>query len=106
MYSSTYLQARSPTQRLRFAVREYRSIDGTREVVLNGETGYLLRPGGDKPGVEEISELLLDDDKRRAFGEAGRALVKPRFDWRTMSDILIADYEKYLEIKKKGLPVP
>ena len=66
----------------------------------------VVKPGGDKPGVEEISELLLDDDKRRAFGEAGRALVKPRFDWRTMSDILIADYEKYLEIKKKGLPVP
>ena len=81
-------------------------IDGTREVVLNGQTGYLLQPGGDRPGVEEISRLLLDDDLRRAFGEAGRALVKPRFDWRTMSDILMADYEKYLEIKKKGLPVP
>ena len=51
-------------------------------------------------------KIKIDDGKRRAFGEAGRALVKPRFDWRTMSDILIADYEKYLEIKKKDLPVP
>ena len=81
-------------------------IDGTREVVLNGKTGYLLQPGGDKPGVEEISRLLLDDDLRRTFGEAGRALVQPRFGWRIMSDTLIEEYTKYLEIKKKGLPMP
>ena len=81
-------------------------IDGTREVVLNGKTGYLLQPGVDKPGVEEIAELLLNEAKRHEFGEAGRALVKPRFDWRTMSDTLIAEYTKYLEIKKKGLQAP
>lgn len=81
-------------------------IDGTREVVLNGKTGCLLQPGGDMPGVEEISELLLNDAKRREFGEAGRALVKPRFDWRLMSDTLIEEYAKYLEIKKKGLQMP
>ena len=81
-------------------------IDGTREVVLNGKTGYLLQPGDDTSGVEKISDLLLDDDRRRAFGEAGRELVKPRFDWHTMSDTLIAEYAKYLEFKKKGLPMP
>ena len=31
--------------------------------------------------------------------------MKPRFDRSAVSDILIADYEQYLEIKKKGLPV-
>ena len=81
-------------------------VDGTREVVMNGKTGYLLQPGGDTPGAEEISELLLNDSKRHEFGEAGRALVKPLFDWRIMSDTLIKEYTKYLEIKKKGLPVP
>jgi len=81
-------------------------IDGTREVVLNGKDGYLLQPGGDAPGAGEIAELLLNDAKRREFGEAGRALVKPLFDWRIMSETLIEEYTKYLEIKKKGLPIP
>jgi len=74
--------------------------DGTREVVLDGETGYLIRDlKRTAPGVDEIAELLIDEEKRKQFGEAGQALVNPRFDWHLMSDRLIQIYMELLQQK-------
>jgi len=36
------------------------------------------------------------------MGEAGRALVKDKFPWRRMSEILIGDYQEFLARKKKS----
>ena len=76
-----------------------------KRLALQLERRY-LPAGWDAWNNLQTNGLLLDDEKRRAFGEAGRELVKPRFDWHTMSDTLIAEYTKYLELKKKGLPMP
>jgi len=74
-------------------------LDGTPEVILDGETGYCLAPG-DAAGVAEKSIALLDDPALAArLGAAGRALVKERFDAPRMSRILLEAYRAILRAK-------
>lgn len=82
-------------------VAAYR-LDGTPEVVLDGETGRLLEPGEDAEAIEAIAELMLNDDLREKMGQAGRALVAKRFDWKNMSETLIREYEAALREKREG----
>jgi glycosyltransferase involved in cell wall biosynthesis len=55
------------------------ALDGAPEVVIDGETGYLVRPGDIAGLGAAILRLLEDDDLRRRMGEAGRRLVQARF---------------------------
>lgn len=72
-------------------------LDGTPEVILDGETG-LLCPTGDAVAVgEAVNALLGDSERRRAMGEAGRQLVLERFSWHRMGDVLEAEYRRLLE---------
>lgn len=57
-------------------------IRGTREAVVNGETGLLV-PLKDVPALASgILALLADDARRRAYGANGRELAEERFDQR------------------------
>jgi glycosyltransferase involved in cell wall biosynthesis len=59
-------------------------IDGAPEVVIPGETGYLVR-AGDAAGLADAVSRLLDDPQARALmGEAGRRRVDPAFRAETM----------------------
>lgn len=71
-------------------------LDGTPEVVLDGKTGRLVPPGSPNKAGEAILFLLADPETRKIMGETGRELVKERFDWKRMSDILLEDYEDSL----------
>ena len=73
-------------------------LDGTPEVVLNGETGYVTAPQDVAAVVKHSSELLSDAELRKKMGENGRALVIDRFAWRRMADIL---EEEFLALLKK-----
>ncbi len=71
-------------------------LDGTPEVILDGQTG-LLCPTGDAVAVgEAVNALLGDSDRRRAMGDAGRELVLERFSWHRMGDVLEAEYRRLL----------
>ena len=75
-------------------------LDGTPEVVLNGETGYVTAPRDVDAVVKYSHELLSDSALRQKMGENGRALVVERFAWRRMADILEEEFLKLLEEKK------
>jgi len=70
--------------------------DGAREVVLNGETGYLVEAES-VPGLRDaIARVLALPDRGRSMGERGRErFVKP-FDRRTMVAELDALYRRLL----------
>ena len=62
--------------------------DGAREVCLENETGFLLRPG-DLPGLyERLLRLAEDAALRERLGRCGRQFVQPRFDVERMVDDL------------------
>ena len=68
------------------------ALDGTPEVISNGETGYLCAPG-DVVGVEgAVRKLLRDPQRAREMGRKGRELVRERFDWRRMVEAIEDEY--------------
>ena len=54
-------------------------VGGAREVVVEGETGYLVQSGDDKTMAERIISLLRDPEKARAMGRQGRQVVEEKF---------------------------
>lgn len=66
---------------------------GLPEVVQHTETGFLL-PVGDIEGMAmRTLEILKDDVRRRALGEAGRRRAESLF----AADQIVTQYEKYYE---------
>ncbi|MBQ7207424.1 MAG: glycosyltransferase family 4 protein [Lentisphaeria bacterium] len=67
-------------------------LDGTPEVVIDGETGFTVTPEKTGEVVEVTRRLLADPVRRVEMGKAGQKLVLERFDWRKMADILEKEY--------------
>lgn len=71
-------------------------IDGAREVVLDGETGFLLPPG-DIPLLEErLIRLASDPLLRDQLGSRGRVLFARQFDHHYMTQRIRELYQKLL----------
>lgn len=60
-------------------------VDGAREVVLPGETGYLLPPQSIEPLSQAMIELASNADLRARFGATGRAKFADQFRHQTMT---------------------
>ena len=71
-------------------------IDGNREGLVQGETGYALPPFDQKQLAEKLAMLLEDEPRRHAMGEAGRTFALSRFDAKVMVDGLERVYEDAL----------
>lgn len=70
-------------------------IPGVDELVINGETGYLVPP----KGSEELANRLLklsDPERQTAFGKAGFQRVRTQFDIRETLKAHIRLYEEIL----------
>ena len=75
-------------------------LDGTPEVVINDQTGWLIPPRDLDAVYAAMTEVMNDREKCKRFGENGKALVKDLFGWRRMADILLELYEAALLRKK------
>lgn len=65
---------------------------GLPEVVVDGETGYLVEPG-DVYGLRAaIEEIVRDTKKAERMGRAGRDLVRERFTWDACVERCLAAY--------------
>jgi len=63
---------------------------GVREVVVNGETGYLCEVGDTDTMAEHAIEILTDEDLASALGRAGRKRARDRF----AEDAIVGEYEQ------------
>ena len=68
-------------------------VGGNPEAVVDGETGRLVPPRCPEQLAEAISELLGDEGKRRAMGEAGKRRAEERFSLGRMVAEIEAMYE-------------
>jgi glycosyltransferase involved in cell wall biosynthesis len=71
-------------------------VDGAREVVVSGETGFLIPPQTIAPLAEAIVRLAADPPLRRRFGQTGRERFTERFRHETMTQQLRAIYLRLL----------
>jgi starch synthase len=83
------------------------STGGIREVVVDGETGYLVPfdqdPATGFPSDPEafardlalrLNQMLADPELCRRFGDAGRRRAEANFSWTAIADETIALYER------------
>lgn len=76
-------------------------LDGTPEVVLDGQTGYCTAPENVGEVVDATRKLWRTPALARQMGENGRKLVLERFDWPLMADILEREYLELLAQKAR-----
>jgi starch synthase len=85
------------------------AVGGILEVVVDGETGYLVPFEQDpvttfpsnpekfsRDLAEKVSELLADPEKAKRFGVAGRRRVEETFAWSAIADQTISLYENLI----------
>lgn len=68
-------------------------VGGIPEAVEDGRTGILVAPGDHAAMLQVIRELLADEPRRRALGEAAAARGRAQFDW----PIIVRQYQRSLE---------
>ena len=54
-------------------------LEGMREVVMEGATGFLITPGDASELAQRLDELLESSEARNRLGSAGYAMVRERF---------------------------
>jgi glycosyltransferase involved in cell wall biosynthesis len=68
-------------------------IGGLAEVVVDGETGFLVEPGDVETLEDRLALLLSDRHLAARLGANARDLVMERFTWRACAERCLAAYE-------------
>src|ERR1700691_6700411 len=91
------------------------AVGGIKEVVVDGETGFLV-PFDHDPSTSfpldpdrfardlaaALNSLLADPEKRRRFGEAGRKRAEEKVRWSRIGDQTIDLYQSLIEARKRS----
>ena len=70
-------------------------LPALQEIIPNGEASLFYTPGDAADLADRICELLADDARREAMGQAGRRMVEERFEWRVLTEALAGLCEDY-----------
>jgi glycosyltransferase involved in cell wall biosynthesis len=80
-------------------------LDGTPEVIINGKTGYIVKPKEVDAVADAALKLIKNPKLAEKMGRNGRNLVKIKFDWKHMVNVLEKEYynglEQYKDMWKK-----
>lgn len=76
------------------------NIRGCREVVEEGETGFLVEPGDTSALGRALRKLLLEPELRLGMGQKGRWRMHRKFDESAVSEKVLAAYWEILGIGK------
>jgi glycosyltransferase involved in cell wall biosynthesis len=76
-------------------------IDGAKEGVIDGKTGFVLPPFDKAKLGEAMATLLADESRRKSMGAAGREFALGRFDAKVMVDALERVYTETLAAVRK-----
>jgi glycosyltransferase involved in cell wall biosynthesis len=68
------------------------AVGGLRDLVADGETGFLVPPGDVSALREALERLLGDPELRKRMGAAGRERAR-RFSWDAATDATLAAYK-------------
>lgn len=73
------------------------AVDGTPEVVVDGQTGFTVAPGDSKSLADALSRMLRDPELRRRMGQEGRKRASEQFDQkdqvRKTQDLYLREWE-------------
>jgi glycosyltransferase involved in cell wall biosynthesis len=69
-------------------------VGGLAEVVVDGETGFLVEPGDVEALRDRLARLLSDRRLAARLGDNARALAVERFTWRRCAERCLAAYQE------------
>jgi len=69
---------------------------GSSELVVNGETGFLVPPSNPRAVAEKLEVLLGDAEKARKMGIAGRRRLESQFSLEQLVDSTVQMYQEVL----------
>lgn len=72
-------------------------LDGTPEVVIDGETGYCAPAKDVKTIAASAIHILSNPELAKKMGENGKKMVAEKFNWHKMADILEEEYLEHLK---------
>ncbi len=78
-------------------------VDGAREVVIPGETGFLIAPQQDEPLADALIQLTADAALRHRLGQRGRELFTEPFRHEAMTRRLRQLYDRLLSEQRHGI---
>lgn len=70
-------------------------VGGIPELVLDGETGFLIRPGDLGALYQKIKLLIQNKDLRKEFGRKGRLLIKSKHNIHVVSQKINTIYNSF-----------
>lgn len=77
-------------------------VIGSEEVVVDGETGLLVRPRDAQALEQALGRLLADPEARRRYGQAGQRRFHERFTAAQMTADTVRVYEQVLRARPGG----
>ncbi len=72
-------------------------VGGIPEVVVDGETGWLVEPGDVAALGQALRRAVADPERAGRMGEAGRRRVEAHFSWDRIADRTLAVYREAIE---------
>ena len=78
-------------------------VGGAREAIVQGETGYLVAAGDHQRLAQHIVSLLLDPERARAMGEAGRRVVNEKFSCNKQVQNIESLYGELLTVSPRAV---
>ena len=79
-------------------------VNGINELVINGETGFLVPPKDPAALADGIEKLVRDPDLRRRMGEAGRLRITREFSLENMVRSYEHVYKELVQRKLETVP--
>jgi glycogen synthase len=77
-------------------------VGGIPEVVVDGETGWLVEPGDPAALAEALGRALADPERGRRMGEAGRRRVEAHFTWERIAERTLDVYRQAIEAHRRA----
>ncbi len=71
---------------------------GFREVVIDGETGFIVENMNPKAIADALHALIMDPEMKERFGKKGREKVEQHFNWQDNVDKMLSVYESVIAL--------
>jgi glycosyltransferase involved in cell wall biosynthesis len=75
-------------------------VGGHRELIKDGETGYLFKAGSKEALCEGILRAYRDQEQHARMGDAGRRFVETERNWKVSVARTLPIYERLLKVRR------
>ena len=74
-------------------------VGGDKEMMVDGETGFLVREGSAEDIILRITELLDNKETAKEMGIKGARFVKKKFNWEVVTKEFLKNIQPYVDSK-------